>query len=224
MDPSGNDQAVFKAIQGGDRLGVEKLLEQHPALVDARDENGVSAVLMALYYNQPEIASILVERGARLDIFVASAVGNLERARQLVDAQPGLVNAVAKDGFQPLGLAAFFGRLEIVRFLLERQAEVNSPSRNAMRVMPLHSAAANRHLEIARLLLEHGAMVNARQADDFTPLHAAAQNGQLELVNLLLDYGADIWAANAGGQTALDFARLSGNEAVVQFLEDHLSR
>jgi len=58
---------------------------------------------------------------------------------------------------------------------------VNSPSRNAQRVMPLHSAAAGRHLTIMQALLAHGADPNARQADDFTPLHAAAQNGQIEM-------------------------------------------
>jgi ankyrin repeat protein len=222
MSSSVDDQALFTAIQAGDRPGVKKLIGQNPALVQSRDENGISAVLMALYYNHPEIASILVEGGAHLDIFEASAVGNLGRVHQLVDAQPGLANAVAKDGFQPLGLAAFFGHLEVARFLLEMGAEVNSPSDNGLHVMPLHSAAANRHLEIARLLLEHGAMVNARQADDFTPLHAAAQNGQLEMVKLLLYNGADIMAASSGGETPLYFALRSKNADVIHLLQTRL--
>lgn len=224
MSPTGNEVGLIKAIQGGDHARVEKLLELEPALVGSVDENGLSAVLVALYNNHPEIASILVERGARLDIFAACAAGNLERVCQLVDAQPGLANAVAKDGFQPLGLATFFGHLDVARFLLQRGAEVNSPSDNGLHVMPLHSAAANCHLEIARLLLEEGAMVNARQADDFTPLHAAAQNGQLEMVKLLLDYGADVRAASGSGQTALDFAQQSKNEDVIHLIETLLDQ
>jgi uncharacterized protein len=222
MVSSGNDQVLFAAIQGGDRPGVERLIGQDPALAQARDENGLSAVLMALYYNHPEIAAFLVERGAHLDIFEASAVSDMERVRHLVDAQPGLVNAVARDGFQPLGLAAFFGHLDVARFLLERGAEVNSPSDNGLYVTPLHSAAANRHLEIARLLLEHDAMVNAAQADDFTPLHAAAQNGQLEMVMLFLDYGADVRAESSDGQTPIHFARQSKNEDVIRLLQARL--
>jgi ankyrin repeat protein len=159
-----------------------------------------------------------------LDIFEASEVGNLERARQLIDAQPGLVNAVAKDGFQPLGLAAFFGHLDVARISLQRRAEVNSPSDNGLHVMPLHSAAANRHLEIDRRLVEQDAMVNARQADDFTPLHAVAQNGQLEMVKLFLDYGADVRAASSGGQTALDFAQQAKNEDVIHLIETCLEQ
>ena len=222
MDSSGKDQGLFIAIQRGDRPGIEKLIGLDPALVESRDENDLSVVLVALYYNHPEIASMLVERGAHLDIFEGSAMGDLQRVRQLVDAQPGLANAVTKDGFQPLGLAAFFGHLDVALFLLQMGAEVNSPSDNGLHVMPLHSAAANRQLEIARLLLEHGAMVNATQADDFTPLHAAAQNGQLEMVKLFLDYAADVWAASSGGQTPLDLALQSKNEDVILLLQTQL--
>jgi uncharacterized protein len=224
MISSENEQALFTAIQTGDLTGAKKLVSQDPALVQARDDNGLSTVLMALYYHQPELASFLVERGAHLDIFEACAVGKLERVRQLVDAQPGLVNAMAKDGFQPLGLAAFFGHTDVVHFLLERGAEVNSASDNGLRVMPLHSAAANRNLEIARLLLEHGAIVNARQADDFTPLHAAAQNGQVEMVRLFLGYGADVWAESRKEKTVLDFALESKNEDVIRLIQSCLEK
>jgi len=102
------------------------------------------------------------------------------------------------------------------------QVLVNSPSDNSLHVMPLHSAAANRHLEIAPLLLEHDAMANAPQADDFTPLLAAAQNGQLEMVKLFLDYGADVRAASSGGQTPLDLALQSKNEDVILLLQTQL--
>jgi ankyrin repeat protein len=129
-----------------------------------------------------------------------------------------------KKGFQPPGLAAFFGHLDVARFLLQRGAEVNSPTDNGLHVMLLHSAAANHHLEIARLLLEQGAMVNARQADDFTPLHATAQNGQLEMVKPFLEYGADVRAASGGGQTVLDFTQLSKNEDVIHLIETCLDQ
>jgi uncharacterized protein len=137
----------------------------------------------------------------------------------LLDASPELVNAVAGDGFQPLGLAAFFGQDEVVRLLLMRGAAVDSPSHNLMRVMPLHSAAANRHLEICRMLLENGAPVNATQADDFTPLHEAAQNGQLEMVRLLLDYGAEVNVRKTDSLTPLTLAVQYGHVEVVELLK-----
>src|SRR6185503_20618238 len=98
-------------------------------------------------------------KSAALNIFEAAASGRRDRVAALVDAQPAIVNAYADDGFQPLGLAAFFGHTGVVEFLLGRGAAVNSPSNNAQNVMPLHSAAAGRHLAIVNLLLDRGADV-----------------------------------------------------------------
>ena len=128
-------------------------------------------------------------------MFEASAAGRAERARELLDEDPSLANAWADDGFQPLGLASFFGHVEAARLLVERGAEVNSASRNDMKVMPLHSAVAtgdpDARYELAKLLLEHGADPNARQQDDYTPLMAAEHHGDERLRALLLEHGAE---------------------------------
>src|ERR671934_2398292 len=153
----------------------------------------MSDVLDAIYRGDREEAERLAA-GKELDVFEASALGRTERLRELLDADPSLANAWAEDGFQPLGLASFFGHADAARLLVERGAEVNSASRNQMKVMPLHSAAAAQEpgvrYEIAKLLLEAGANPNARQQDDFTPLMAADQHADTRLRDLLLERGA----------------------------------
>ena len=208
----------IEAIKAGEIQKVKQMLDRDPALVDARAGNGLSAVLIAAYYNEPEIAHGLAQRRADLDIFEASAAGVLSRVQELIAQQPDLINAYAPDGFQPLGLAAFFGYTSIAEFLLTKGAAVNSPSQNRMRVMPLHSAIANRRTEIVRLLLEHGADVNAAQADDFTPLHEAAQNGMLEVTRWLLDRGANVNAKLTDGKTPLALAVEYKHDDVVELL------
>jgi uncharacterized protein len=112
----------------------------------------------------------------------------------LLDQDPSLANAWADDGFQPLGLASFFGHVDAARVLVERGAEVNSASRNEMKVMPLHSAAATpdpeSRFELVKLLLQHGADPNARQQDEFTPLMAADQHRDERLAELLIRHSA----------------------------------
>jgi ankyrin repeat protein len=211
-------QTFFQLMMDGDAGQVAKLVHDNPALVNARTPAGVPGVLFALYVGQPAIGQFLLEQQAEVDVFTAAAYGLTPRLRAMLDQQPEQVNWTALDGFSPLGLAAFFGREEAARLLVERGAAIDQPSANAQRVTPLHSAAASRSLEIARLLIERGADVGARQAGDFVPLHAAAQNGQLELVRLLLQRGADPSALTAEGRTPLFYAREGGHTAVVGLL------
>ncbi len=201
-----NPHDFIEAIKAGNIAQVTQALDQDPTLVNAKADNGLSAVLTAAYYNEPQIAQLLVQRGAELTIFEAAAVGALDRVEGWIVAQPELINAYAPDGFQPIGLAAFFGHQPVVELLLRVGAEVDSPSKNPMHVRPLHSAIANRRTAIAKLLIEHGADVNSTQADDFTPLHEAAQNGLLNIAQLLLDRGASVNAKLTNGQTPLTLA------------------
>jgi ankyrin repeat protein len=154
----------------------------------------MSELLQAVYRGDQARAEELLGANPELDVFEAAAVGKVDRLRELLDEDPALANAWAEDGFQPLGLASFFGHLEAARFLVERGAEVNSASRNEMKVMPLHSAAATgdpaARYELAKLLLEHGADPNARQQDDYTPLMAAEAHGDERLRALLVAHGA----------------------------------
>jgi uncharacterized protein len=154
----------------------------------------MSELLQAVYRGDRARVDELLAAEPQLDVFEAAAVGDVESLRRQLDEDPQLANAWAEDGFQPLGLASFFGHLEAARLLVERGAEVNSSSRNDFEVMPLHSAAATGDAEVryelAKLLLEHDADPNARQQDDFTPLMAAYQHGDERLRTLLVEHGA----------------------------------
>ncbi|HZY42578.1 MAG TPA: ankyrin repeat domain-containing protein [Anaerolineae bacterium] len=201
-----NPHDFIEAIKAGEIEQVTQALDQDITLVNAKADNSLSAVLVAAYYNEPQIAQLLVQRGAELNIFEAATVGALDRVEGWIVAQPELINAYAPDGFQPIGLAAFFGHAAIVELLLRVGADVDAPSKNAMRVRPLHSAIANRRSAIAKLLIEHGADVNSTQADDFAPLHEAAQNGLLDVTQWLLDRGANVSAQLTNGKTPLALA------------------
>lgn len=212
------------AIKQNDNARVETILAADPALVNAKTEDGISMVMLALYYGRNDIAKSLVTHNAQLDLFDAAALGDVDRARGWLAMQPQLANTIAPDGFTALGLASFFGHLHVVDALLEYHADPNIAAQNAMRVAPLHSAVAGNHFAVAAKLVEAGANVNAVQADGFTPLMGAAQNGNAELTRLLLDHGADRNArtdknaSQFANMTALDFANLSKNGEVVALL------
>ncbi len=199
------NERVLEAVTSGDGDLLQSALDDDPAAVDARDETGVSAVLLARYRNRVDLVELLVAAGAELDIFDAAGLGATERLRQLLDEHQQPVSAWSADGFTPLHLAAFFRNRAVAELLLDHGADVEAVSQNDMRVTPLHSAAAGGDTAICRLLIERDADVSARQEGGFTPLHAAAHNGDLELARLLVERGADPTARTDDGRTPADF-------------------
>ncbi len=197
---------VLAAIHSGDLDLLRQILSRDRRAASARDHNGVSALLNALYRGRQDMVEALLSTDLPLDIFEAAALGNAARLEELRREDPALVNAFSADGFTPLHLACFFRQEGTARQLLRAGADPAAIARNKMQVQPLHSAAAARQRAIAEMLLQAGAPVNAKQQGGWTALHAAAQHADRETMELLLDYEADPAVRNDEGKTPLDLA------------------
>jgi uncharacterized protein len=209
---------LFDAIDGDDPDRLRTILAESPSLAAARDEEGVSAVLHALYHGRPELAEMVAAAKPRLDVFEAAALGRADRVRELLAADPGLARAQSPDGFTALHLPAFFGgpgTADAARALIDAGADVSARSENSFWVLPLHSAASGGHAEIVEILLAAGAEPDPRQRHGWTPLHAAAQNGDLRSVDALLAAGADPTLTNDDGRSAVDLATAAGHDELV---------
>jgi ankyrin repeat protein len=206
----GAQDEMVTAVQSGNAGRVGELLAQDASLASARDAQGVSALMHALYRRQGEALKLLLEKNSALDIFEAASTGDNDRVRVLLKSDPSLVRRFSSDGFTPLHFACYFGSGDTVALLLQKGAEVSAVSRNPMHLMPLHSAASARNAKAAEALLEHGADANAKQEKGWTPLHAAAQNGDQATADILLKHGADPHLANEDGVTAAELGKKSG--------------
>jgi len=207
----------FDAIRKGDGAAVSALLATDPHLADAR-KDGATPALWAVYTRHPELAPMVLA-GREPDFFEACALGYDDRAAQLLQHDPKLMEAYSADGFGPLGLAVYFGHLEIARMLVKAGADVNAPSRNAFRVSPLHSAVASGSVAALDLLLAHGARPDPAESSEATPLHSAAAAGSREMVEKLLAAGADRHRLTKDGKSAADLARENGHRALAAELE-----
>jgi len=198
-------QEFFDAIKEGDKEEVERRLNLDPGLIHLK-ENGLSPILVAAYHQKPAIASFLADKTVAINIFEAAATGKINNIIRLLARDPQLVNAYTEDGFQPLGLACFFGHLDSAEYLVKAGAPMNAQSRNGLKAAPLQSATAGGHLKIVKMLLELRADPNIREQGGYTPLHAAAQNGDEEMIRILLYGGADLMIKSNDGKTPLDLA------------------
>jgi ankyrin repeat protein len=214
-------QQIITAIKAGDVDQIKQLLATDPSLAAARTDDGISAIMLALYYNKPAIAELLIEAGVVPDIFEATSTARLDRVKELVQADPALVNSWSVDGFTALHYAAFFNHPAVAEYLLNAGASVGAVSRKNMKVMPLHSAVATGAVEVVCLLIAHGADVNARQQDEFTPLHGAAENGNIEIVQMLLAANASVNSRKSGGTTPLTIAEEHKRDEVATLLRKH---
>ena len=167
-------EAFLDACKAGDQAAVEALLTRDPALVAGRAPSGETPIVAALYRGHLGIVDVLLDAGAPLDLFAAAALGRRADVEARLAESPTCINELSYDGWTPLHLAAFFGRVDVATLLLARGAHVNARSTNAMRNTPLHAAVAGGRVESALALIEAG---RGGQRGGRRWSHAAAHRG-----------------------------------------------
>ena len=209
----------LEAIRKNDNQRVSELLRAQPALASTREKGGVSAIFLALYRGNTQAAHEIESRKPDLDIFEASALGNMNRLRSLVESGRSSVDSYSPDGFTALALASYLGQNESTQYLIQHGADPNAVAHNETGFTPLTGAAAQNHNEVAKILVENGANVNYSYEGGYTPLIHAAAAGNIELATLLLERGADPNAKNGEGKTPTIFAKENGHSDMVELLK-----
>ncbi|MHC4439521.1 MAG: ankyrin repeat domain-containing protein, partial [Planctomycetota bacterium] len=125
-----------------------------------------------------------------VDIWKAAARGNIEAIMQHLEAGTDVDAKELPGGSTPLLVAATFGQVEVVKFLIEKGANVNATSNDGSTA--LHGAAFFCHPGIVKLLLDKGAEVNAKNIRGETPLDAVAGDWSQELEGIY-KWLAELW-------------------------------
>lgn len=214
--------------RGKEDPDVVKLLVKYGAEVNAKDKDGMTAVIFAAG-NNPALVRLLLELGATLTakdstiaLTMAASSGSADAARLLIERGADL-NAKDKDGLTALMRAADRRSTDTIRLLLEHGADINAKDKNGatalMRVLPWG------YEETARLLIERGADVNVKDNNGGTALMTAAYateyNKGTNAVKLLIEKKADVNAKDGDGATALIKAATSGHMAAARLLLEH---
>lgn len=119
-------------------------------------------------------------------------------------------------GFTGLHLAAYFGLLSVVNYLLLHCDHAST--KDSMGRVPLFWAAYNGHTKVVEVLLNQGEVAELKDALGRTPISSAASMGQLDVVNCFLDQNVDPNIRDTDNRTPLSWAAYRGHYKVVRSL------
>jgi len=128
------------------------------------------------------------------------------------------VTEIVLQGATPILLAAETNNLDVIKLLVEAEADPNIPTEQGTTALMM-AAGAGTDVQRARepeeravgvktaaYLIEHGADVNAAGQFGWTPLHAAAYQGMNDVIEYLVAKGAKIDQKDKFGQTPLSIS------------------
>ncbi len=146
----GQGTPLHQAIRAQDLSTVREIVEVSIGnALDLTIGDGITPLHLAAATDQPDIVSLLIERGAT-------------------------INTRTTRGFTPLHWAASRNAIDCMALLLAAGAD---PNAEALRdITPLHWAATKDAMIAVQLLLEAGANPQARTTLEETPLHLAVKN------------------------------------------------
>ena len=146
----------FDAIRNNDIVQITQKIKNDNSVVNKRNKNGFTPLILASYYNRIEIAKILLAHQADIN-----AISNMGTA---------------------LMAATYKGDLEMVNFLLDNKANPNITDKKS--TTALHLACIFNKTEIAKTLLRHRAKTNLKDAKQKTALDYAVLNNNIDLIKL----------------------------------------
>ncbi|KAL9078439.1 MAG: hypothetical protein Q9157_002628 [Trypethelium eluteriae] len=216
--------AIVRAAQSGSRMEILRLLEQRVNIEERHESSGRTALAVAAHCGNEEVVSLLLQRGADVNVLDSSDMTPLHLAAsrdhysivQLLLDDHASVDAIGPKGKTALRIAADNGHHDVVEILLQNRAKVTSRDHNYSTA--LHAAAKIGDDVIVKLLTAHSADCEAKDGELMTPLHYAAQNDHDHVAEALLGSRANIEAQGMGGMTPLCIACASGSKQVVSLL------
>ena len=128
---------------------VKSMLARDPALANAQNAKGTSAVIVALFINKGEgfldpaknemLHAILAAK-PHLDIFETAALGTRRATRRDADAMPTPSNAATHFGWTLLHMSAFGGNAATTELLLKKGVRNRARAGSKFRNTPLQTA------------------------------------------------------------------------------------
>lgn len=193
-----SDSPLAEAARKQDAKTVRTLLAQK-ADVNARSDDGSTALLWAAHWNDVDTAELLLKAGA--DANLANDFQMTPLSQACTNGSDAMVRALLKAGAKPnttiatgetpLMTCAKSGSVDAVKRLVEYGATVDArePKQKQTALM---WAAAEHHPDVVKALIDLHADPLLHSREGFMPIHFAAREGDLAVIQVLLAAGVDV--------------------------------
>lgn len=217
--------SLFFAIKNPQTDSLRLLIDKG-SFIDQKDNEGRTSLSIAAELGRFEHVKLLIESNADINaadskgwtpLFWAVSRGQQETAKYLLSNQA--VNSGHQDvnGRTIWAIAAEIGDVEVLRALLDTNADVNSV--DLKKRTALAWAVKNRQETTVKFLLSiPGICVDSRDMTDQTPLIIAASLNENNILIQLLALNAAINSEDGQKWTPLSWAAANGDEQAVESL------
>lgn len=230
----GSDQMVslsFKSLESyiteDNLIGLQAFLASRTVVIDDKDENGNTALILSASKGKAEFCNELIVHGADVNaedndqwsaLIAAAKEGHEETVAALLD-HGSTVDHKDMGGWTALVWTCYKGHTNLAKLLLSHGADANVQGQHHM--TSLVWAAGRGHTEIVHELLVHGAKVNIGDKFGTTPLIWACRKGYFEIAENLLKHGANVDASGMYSWTPLLVATRGNYVDLVHLLLEH---
>ena len=219
---------LHHAAMGGD-TDIISLIHTHMPNIESKTGEGLTPLMVAAFCGKLHAVKWFLEKGATVACEDKRGWNTLHRAAQggdtdiisLIHTHLPNIESKTGEGLTPLMLAAFCGKLHVVKWFLEKGATVTSVGSNRWNV--LHFAAQGGDPDTIDLILTHLPDIESKTADGETPLIIAVLYGKLQGVKCLLERGANPSAKDNNGNDSLHHA-LSSDSDIFDLLLSRVPR
>ena len=187
-------EIFLEAVRAGEDQLVSDLLN-NGAQIDARDNDGNTALALAVEADSIETCKVLLQHGVTRTVRMESTLLALSKSRNfdlvslLIKLPEDFKFENTESGIDLLGYAADAGHLQAVKYLLQHRYRHIRPMEKW--TSALHLAAAKGYLSIVKALCEEAKPESAisprlRNGGGFTPLMVACYNDRAGVASYLL--------------------------------------
>ena len=174
------------------------------------------------YDEHGEIPTKLEDKVLYKDLFKSCERGDIERVKFLVEAYSPDIEKKDKKGNTPLLISSSSGHLEIVKYLLNKKANINIQDK--LGNTPLNLSLQRGHLNIAKFLLENKVNVELHNKSNSNPLLTASANGYFDIIKILLTFKPNLNHIDDLGNNALHYSILGGHDDIsILLLENRIN-